>query len=107
MLDTFGRHHHDQLHRNSNTTSQGTYLDTLEIIFNKPIPAGDKERVREIIDAFSEKKVGRIAWPLDIRCTLTVPAGYYRVAELQRSLSKSGFNVNGINHFYSARLYQK
>ncbi len=103
IYDEFGRHHHDQLYRNSSETIDGVLLDSLEIRFIDSV--SDKEKISGIIyEIFSNEKIERIVWPEDTRCTMALKAGYYKLGGLEQAISNHGGKLDTINHFYSARL---
>ena len=103
IRDKFGRHHHDQLFRNSSATINGMLLDTLEIRFSESVT--DKEKIQEIAsETFSNSSIDWIAWPEDTRCTIGLNAGYYKLDRFGRVFAKHGIKFDAIRPFYSARL---
>jgi len=105
MLDKFGRHHQDQLYRNSSETMNGILLDTVEIGFDASTSKNDQEAIRELITGvLASSKVEWIAWPSDSRCTIGLKAGRYKLDMLEHALLKREFKFDTLNHFYSARL---
>lgn len=104
MMDQYGRHHHEQLTRNSYNTVQGPLLDTIEIQFDKNISTEGRDRIKEILSEFAtESKFQWMSWPHENLATIGLTADYYKVDKLRVMLEKTPFKMDQLSYFYSAR----